>query len=313
MGCSQGALSKLLVEPGASPHTFDANSEIYDFLSESIQKQGNLVGGKGIAGTRSNFANRIREGSYTVGGKLSTYTCAKDLDFWLPRILGASENADVFDLDDALPSFGVMVNRVAGTFKYSDCYVDKAMWRCQAGPGDGEPEVVEQVLIIQALAEDSTASYPGSPPTLSTASNRNPYITADGVMTIGGTAYKFHDFIIVVDNHLQPRWVNSLTPTALCPQDRTVMLRVTFPFTAAADAILSGIYQNASRHSGVTADITMTLSGVSCSTKWQFTGLQWAQVSPEVPGKTDLRLTVDFVARKTGAASELVVTNDSVA
>lgn len=310
MACSQGALSKLLVEPLTG--TFDSSSEIYDFLYEDIRKQGTLVGTKTITGSRSNYANRVRAGSYQVGGRISTYTCPADLDLWLPRILGAAEAADEFDVADALPTFRVMINRVAGTFQYNNCYVDKAIWRCQGGPGDGEPEVVEQILVIQGLSEDSTVSLPGTLPTLSTASNRTPYVAAEGVLTIGGTPYVFNDFVLLVDNHLQPRWVNSLAPTALCPQDRTVALRVTFPFTAASDAVLSGIYQNASATTGVTATIAMTLT-IGCSTTFTFTGLQWAQVSPTVPGKTDLRLTVDFVARKTGSDSEIVVTNDSAA
>lgn len=312
MGCSQGALSRLLVEAGGPAYSFDEYSEIYDFLYEDMRKQGNLVGGKGIAGTRSNFANRVREGSYAIGGKLATYTCAADLDKWLPRVLGANEQAtDIFDVSDSLPAFGVMIHRVAGTFLYSNCYVNRAIWRCQAGPGDAEPELLEQILDIQCLGEDSTVSLPGTLPTLSTAANRNPYITADGVLTIGGTDYYFHEFVLLVDNHLQARWVNSLTPTALCPQDRTVRLRIIFPFTAAADAVLSGIYQNASRHTGVTSTIVMRPSGSAYGTTWTFTGLQWAQESPEVPGKTEIRLSVDFIARKTGGASELVVTNDN--
>lgn len=310
-GCSQGALSRLLVEPGASPHTFDVNSEIYDFNYETIAKQGTLVGGKGIAGTRSNFANRIREGSYLIAGQLSTYACPADLDYWLPRILGKAEAADVFDVDDSLQPFGLLLNRVAGTFKYSDCYVNRALWKCEAGPGDGDPEVIEQILDIYAMAEDSTASWPGSVPTLSTAVNRNPFICADGTLTIGGVNYYFHEFTILVHNHIQPRWVNSLTPTALCPQDRTVMLRASFPFTSTADAVLSGLYQNASRHSGVTASLVMRQTASAYGTTWTFTGLQWAQVSPTVGGKKEIVLSIDFVARKTGAASELVVTNDN--
>jgi len=309
MACSQGALSKLLVEPGSSAHTFDSSSEIYDYMYENIKKQGRLVGGRGITGSRSNYANRVKLGSYAIGGRLSTYTCSGDLDLWLPRVLGATEDANSFDVANSLPAFGMLIDRVAGVFKYSDCYVDKAVWRCKAGPGDSEPELLEQILEIQCLAEDSTSDWPATPPTLSTAANRVPYITAEGVLTIGGTPYYFHDFVIVVDNHLEARWVNSLTPTALCPQDRTVMLRVTFPFTAADDAVLSGIYQNASRDDGVTATIVMTIG--SLSTTWTFTGLQWAQVSPDVPGKTEIRLVVDFIARKTGSASELVVTNVS--
>ncbi len=312
MGCAEGALSRFLVEPGSSPYTFDVNSEIYDFNAEDLGKQGTLVGGKGIAGTRSNFANRIREGSYAVGGKISTDTCAADLDLWLPRILGAAEGAsDTFDVADSLPSFGVMLYRVAGTFVYSGCVVDTAIWRGRAGPGDQDAEIIEQILDIQALTEDSTATYPVAPPTLSTAANRLPYQVADGVLTIGATAYQFHDFALVIRNHVQPRWVNSLTPTALCPQDRTVMLRCNFPFTAAADAVLSGIYQLATRHTGVAATLVLRPTGAAYGTTFTFTSLQWAQVSPSVPGKQEIKLQVDFVARKTGTASEIVVTNDN--
>lgn len=309
MACAQGALSRLLVEP--LDGTFDVDSEIYDFLHEDLQKQGRLVGGRGITGSRSNYANRVREGAYSIGGKISTYTCSADLDLWLPRILGGAEAADVFDVADALPTFGVMVGRVSGVFQYAGCYIDKAIWRAQGGPGDGEPELVEQVLLIQAKTEDSTASLP-TLPTLSVASNRRPYICSDCVLTIG-SAFQFHDFVILVDNHLQPRWVNSLTPTAICPQDRTVMVRVTFPFTAADDAVLSGVYQLSTRATGVTATMVMTSPAAGCSTTFTFTGLQWAQVSPVVTGKEEIRLAVDFVARKTGSASELVVTNDSTA
>ena len=315
MGCAQGALSRLLVEPGTYPDpligAFDASSEIYDFNREDIRKHGILIGGNAITGTRSAFANRVREGSYEVRGRLSTYTCAADLDKWLPRILGADEVAtDTFKLAELLPSFGVLIDRVSGCFLYAGGMVDTAVWRGRAGPGDGEPELVEQILDMQFRSEDSTVSFPATPPTLSTAANRAPYIVADSVLTIG-SAFQFHDFLVVVRNHLQPRWVNSLTPTGLCPQDRTVMVRATFPFTAASDAVLSGLYQLATRHTGVSATLVLRPSGSAYGTTFTFTGLQWAQTSPVVHGKQEIVLNVDFIARKTGSADELVVTNDN--
>jgi len=103
--------------------------------------------------------------------------------------------------------------------------------------------------------------------------------------------------------------VNSITPVSLCPQDRTVMLRVAFPFDS---TLLSAIYQHASMLTGVSADITFTPSGIGTSTKFAFEGLQWAQQGPIVQGKREITITLDFIARKTGAASEIVVTNDSV-
>lgn len=305
------------MEPGTYPDpligAFDTNSEIYDFMYEDIQKKGILVGGRAITGSRSNYANRVREGSYEISGRISTYTCAADLDKWLPRILGADEVAtDSFGVANLLPSFGVVIDRVSGSFLYKGGAVDTAIWRGQAGPGDSEPEVIEQIMDIQFMSEDSTVTYPVSGPTLSVAANRAPYIVADSVLTIG-SAYQFHDFVVVVRNHIQQRWVNSLTPTALCPQDRTVMVRVTFPFTAAADAVLTGIYQLSTRHTGVTATLVMRPSGAAYGTTFTFTGLQWAQVTPVVRGKQEIVLAVDFIARKTGSADEIVVTNDNTA
>ncbi|NLX55071.1 MAG: hypothetical protein GXY58_08155 [Planctomycetaceae bacterium] len=315
MGCAPGALSKLLVEPGIYPDpligAFDASSEIYDFNRENIKKHGVLIGGNAITGTRSSFANRVREGSYQVGGRIFTYTCAADLDKWLPRILGANEAAtDTFKLAELLPSFGVLIDRVSGCFLYRGGMVDTAVWRGQAGPGDGEPELVEQILDLQFLSEDSTVSFPATPPMLSTAANRAPYIVADSVLTIG-SAFQFHNFVVVVRNHLQPRWVNSLTPTALCPQDRTVMVRATFPFTKSSDAVLTGLYQLAARNTGVTSTLVLRPSGSAYGTTFKFTGLQWAQTSPVVRGKDEIVLNVDFAARKTGADDELVVVNDN--
>jgi hypothetical protein len=311
-GCSPGALSSLLIEPGASPHTFDASSETYDFLHEDVIKQGSLIGGQGISGTRSSFANRVREAPYMIGGKLHSYTCAADLDKWLPRILGAAETAtDTFDVAETLPSFGMLIDRVGGVFEYQDCMVNRAIWRGRAEPGDGEPELVEQILEVMALDEVLTTTWPVSPPSLSVAANRKPYIVADSTLTFVSTEYYFSDFIILIDNHIQPRWVNHIHPTALCPQDRTVILRLTFPFTSVDDAVHSGIYQNANRATGVTATMRMLPAGAAYGTLFTFTGLQWAQVSPPVRGKRNIELIVDFVARRTGLASEIVVTNDN--
>jgi hypothetical protein len=91
------------------------------------------------------------------------------------------------------------------------------------------------------------------------------------------------------------------------------MLRAVFPFTASQDAVLSGLYQNANRAAGVTSTIVLRPSGSAFGTTFTFTGLQWSQVSPRVEGKTAIPLQIDFFARKTGAASELVVTNDNTA
>ena len=315
MGCSQGSSAKLLVEPGSSAHTFDASSEIYDFLYESIQKKGRIVGGRSIFGSRSNYISPTRQGHAEVGGDLATYTNAADLNLWLPRVLGAAKATFVFDIADTLPAFGMLIDRVGGIFQYTDCTVNRCMWRGKAGPGDSEPEMIEQVLNIWALGETLGTSWPGSAPTMSVAANRASYIMSDSVLTVASTPYPFKAFVLLVDNHLQRRWVNSVNATALCPGDRTVMLRVLMPFTAATAAVFTGIYQNAARLTGASATLvfTPTGAGAGVSTSFALEKLQWGQTSPVVRGKTEIDLQVDFLVRKAAVAtSEIIATSDSV-
>ena len=324
MSCSQGAMAKLLVEPGSSSYTFDDSSERYDFLYEDIKKEGRLIGGRGITGTRSRYANTMRQGHYQVGGRLGMYASAGDLDLWLPRILGDDSSAGtgtgtstVYEPTDALSGanvdFGMLIDRVGGIFQYSDCLVNSAFFRGRAGPGNQEPEVIEQVLNIMALDEALGTSWPDPAPSLSVAANRSPYVMGDCTLTIDSTTYQIKAFVLLFDNRLQPRWVNSLAPVELCPRDRIVMLRVQLPFTASSDAVFSGLYQHSSRHDGVSAELEFAISGSDLSTTFSFEGLQWVQQSPEVKGKQEIELPIDFVARKTSVSTpEVSVDNDSV-
>lgn len=68
---AQGSQARLCFEPGAAPHTFDTSSEPYDFLYEGLRKQGRIVGGRGIRGTRSRSVERTRQGAYPVGGRIA--------------------------------------------------------------------------------------------------------------------------------------------------------------------------------------------------------------------------------------------------
>lgn len=320
MSCVQGSQAKLLIEPGSSSYTFDSDSQRVEFLHESVKKSGHLIGGKGITGTRSRYANTMRAGHHSVGGKLATYTSPGELSLWLPRVLGDSTSAGTgtstdYEVADALSGtdvdFGMLIDRVGGIFEYQDCLVNSCFWRGRAGPGNGEPEVIEQVLDIMALDEVLGTSWPDPEPSLSTDSDRQPYIMGDSTLTIDSTTYQIKAFVLLVDNRLQPRWVNSLAPVELCPRDRVVMLRVTLPFTASDDAVFSGLYQHSSRHDGVSANLEFAPSGSGLSTTFNFEGLQWVQQSPEVQGKQEIELSLDFVARKTSVGTpELSVNND---
>lgn len=299
---AQGALTRLFVEPGAAPHTFDSSSESYEFVSESVKKRGRVIGGNGIRGTRSSPKERTRLGAYTVGGRIVFNPDPGMLDLWLPRILGGSESADSFPLAEALPSFGLLFNRVTTTFEYKDCQVSRAMFHGKAGPGDGDADLVE--LIVEVMAKDEATGTSAPSVTLSTASNTAPYVHSDATFSFNSAARQPREWWVMIDNHLQARWVNSLTATRISARDRTVVCRIAIPY----DDDAANLYtQSAAGASG-----TVTLTNGAMSTLFTFGNLQSVKESPVTPGKTELELYLNMVARSDGGTKELVVTSDSV-
>ena len=308
MTCSNGAQSRLLID-AALP--FDASSECFDFIYESVKKEGRLIGERGITGTRSNHVERTRVAPYRVGGKLCIDMCTLDLDKWLPRILGAAEVANSFTLAETLPSFYMLIDKVGGIYRYSSCYVDKALFHATADP-DGEGSLVTLVLDIIAKTEEDEAAgiaWPVSPPTLAVTANRAPFILHEGVLTIATVVYPLKEFALLIDNRLSTRWVNSVSATDICPQDRYVVLRTNHAFTSTErDAFIASTKQ-ATAAAGVAASLTFTNG--SYITTFTMAGLQWQGETPTVPGKVEINCPMQFVARSKGASKELVVVNIS--
>jgi hypothetical protein len=295
-------MSRFYVEPDAAPHTFDVNSESYEFLYESVQKRQKIVGGQGIRGTREESQESTRLGAYTVGGRIAMNVNPLMLDLWLPRILGTAENADSFALAESLPSFGLLFNRVTQTFQYTDCVVSRAMFRAKAGPSDGEEEKVELVLEVVGKTETTGTSAPAVS-IATTATSTQDYLISDGVFTFASSAREVKEFVILIDNHIQPRWVNSLTATALCPRGRTIAVQARLPY----DSGTSNLYGQA--RAGAAGTIVFTNSTVS--TTFTFGTLQSPDESPIVRGKTEIDLILNLIARKTGSTASLAVSSDS--
>ncbi len=302
MACAPGSQGRLFVEPGSAPHTFDASSESYEFLYETVQLRNRIVGGQGIRGTREESQESTRSGSGVVGGRIAMHVNPLGLDLWLPRILGAAESTDSFALAESLPSFGLLIDRVTETFQYTDCVVSRAMFRAQAGPADGDAELVEMVLEIMGKTEVEDTAVPAVSIATTATSTQN-YLMSDGVFTFDGTAREVKQFVIMIDNHIQPRWVNSLTATALCPQARTSAVQARLPF----DSTNLDLYSRA--RAGATGSIVFTNSTVS--TTFTFGTLQSPSETPVIRGKSEIDLILNMIARKTGSTASLVVTNDS--
>ena len=309
MACTQGSQAKFLVDTDA---TFDGSSERYDFIYETMQKKGRIVGARSITGSRKQLTERTRVGAYATEGRIAMYMNPADLDLWLPRILGTAESTDVFDVAEDLSSFPffMLIDKVGGVFRYDTCYINRAIFRSRGGPAQAEGNMVEMILEIFATNEVTEGvSFPGSAPTLGVAANRAPYLFSDssGAVTINSNVHAIKDFVLVIDNHLERRWTNSTTPTEICPKDRSILLRVGNAYTTTNDPLLYGLSAAATGVAG-----TLVFTNSTISTTFTFSGLQWADNAPTVQGKREIPLYIDFYGRSLAGGVDIQVNNDSV-
>jgi len=292
MAASMGHQAQLCMDASA----IDGSSEPYEFVSESLAEQAEILDTNGIRGTRSHSKERTRQGLKQVQGQITLHPSPLDLDNLLPRILGAAESSDSFALAETLPEFNVMIDRVADAFLYSACQISKATFRGSAG------QYVELVLDIIAKTETEGQTFPSL--TLGTSVADEPFVFSDGVMTLQGATREVFDFELVIDNAGSARYtIGSNTATDILISDRIVTLGTNCANVSGNAALLKQATGGAAG--------TLVFTNGNVSTTFSFAALQAPNKTPTVTGKGEIPINLEMTARKSGSTNEIVITNDS--
>ncbi len=290
-------------------------TEEYEFLSESLASEREIVRNEGLRGTRLHPVERIRQGRMTPGGTIEMEPTYADLVNLLPRAIAAAVAGAGFNTytvgDTALPYFQTIIYRVASLFTYTQCKINRTTFRGSIG------QPLKVSFEVEALNETKTDA--GSFPVLTIAANA-PFIFTDSTaacvsqITLGGTAYQIQELECTVDWHLKTdRFMNSQTRTDLVSLDLTIPTRFVVPFTSDTVAL----YDNAGAVSGIAAAANFTYLGAGggaagVNLKFTFGNLVFpARKSPVVPNRDEITMTLEGEARKTGATAPLVVQLDS--
>jgi hypothetical protein len=294
----------------SSTSSFSGSPSWIEIISESIAKQGVILDTNGIRGTRSRDGSRVRTGPSKVGGQLSCYVDKNVLDVFLTYILGGTPTSQVYPLADALPSFYLMIDRVAKVFVYGPCYVGKATFSAAAGSSDQN----QLKLTMQIEAESELEEAAGSFPAGLTVDTNRPYIFADSAsgITVGSTPCSSFGFDLTIDNHLlADRFVNELTRSQIPAVDRTVTCKLTTPFTSAEAGLYGTAVGSFGTASAVFTNAEETISSTQSVLTFTMGGLfQFPAKTPVVSGKAnEIHLELDGTARKSGSTLELSITN----
>jgi hypothetical protein len=301
MSCGwNGALARLFVEPGASPHTFDTSSETYDFISESVKASRTLLNSNTISGTRSQRSDRTRTGPDTVAGAIDFELTPQWLDLWLPRILGAAESSDVFAVAETLPEFGLKINRgnsTASTFNYLDCKVNRATIKGQSGG--------VCMASVEIVGKSQTTGGASPAVAIGATAAYTPYVFTDAALSLNDDligAAAISSFELTVDNLIESKFNNSLTATCLRETDRLVTFRCNL---AASDTNMTDMYSD---NAGA---VVFNIVNGSRSALISLAQVQFGYEDPTVSGKSEVRWDIQGIARATSSVKEIIVTNDN--
>lgn len=265
----------------------------FEFLEgSSLGLSEQFLDTNGIRGTRSHASERVRRGLRQTGGSLLFNPTPAELDILLPWILGGTKSGNTIPLAESLTALYARTGR-DGTFHlYDGLKVSSASFSASEG---GLLQVAVQVVGID---EASSSAPAGS------ITDAAPYIFYDAAATVGGSSYSFRSCGVSIDNGLETRYNNSVTPSSIHAADRQVTTQLGMPY---GDA--SALYGSAL--AGVAVVLTFTNGGVSLS--FSMAAVQSPRQPLELGGRRARTLNWSGVARKSGSTAELVVTNDSAA
>jgi hypothetical protein len=300
MGCAQGVSGKLVMKEQTGAPTWSGSDPMFEFFSENVKRKRKIGVPNTIRGTRSKYSSRARLAPYVYAGRIQMPVNAGDLAILLPWILGADASGTTFGLAESLQAFSAIFHRVTETYEYQDLVIDKALLYGRAGEGD-EPDFMALSMDVLGKARATAVSFPAS--ALAHTAQYNPYVFQDSVFTLHSATREVKEMWLLVDNHVRPRYVNSLSPTALCPSDRDVFLRIRVPYDSGNSNLVDTTVAGAAG--------TLAITNGAVSTSIAFTNLKNSFDDPTIAGLREIEGIFDFASYHNGTDAEIIITNDS--
>lgn len=306
--CAQGAMARLAMKEGTGEIDFSTGATAFPWFRESLQKRATIGHPDVIIGSREEVSERARFSPYFYGGWVVFPLSPGFADFFFPWVLGEDESTNTFALAETLQTFGMLVDKVTGVHEFYNGNVNQVVIEGSTGQGNG-PNFLTcavQCIFKNYKPPASAESFPSV--TLGTTAEFAPLVTEDSDnsgtsrLVIGGSARPYKKFRLSINNHIQPRYVNSLEPATLCPTRRTINLSAVLPY----DSDNSGLYDAAVAGSSG----TLTFVNGTTSIEFAFAALQADVLTPIVPGKTEIDMQLNMAARKASSTSSLIVTID---
>lgn len=316
---SMGAFTKLIVQGGAKPRTFDASSERLGIVMESITRIQPFQGRRRITGNLGQHISAIRPHSYLVSGVLVAQVGPEDLHRWLPRAMWTNPltntGVDTYNLGiDSNPyEIDILIDRENAIFRYTDMRVARLVLRSstEGGQQPQNEELLEMMVYFYAIEEQVDAeAWPSPEPPLVLGAQFSPYAHWEGKLYLDGTELTGNDtcyrnIMMSIDNRLQPSFYNGLSPKCFRSAGRVISLGFDANFVPTTIDDAEGLLSTAGE-----AVWLFTHTGGAMSTRFHFPAVRNNYRTPTIRGKGEIPLQFQLEAFETDTDQELEVLND---
>lgn len=269
---------------------FDTSSIPVEFESNSLGKVQTILKTGGLTGTRQQHVERTRNGGYVVNGTLTMPIGPEMMLRLLPFVLGAAgvgSGPVVFDIGEFLSGFYLMEDKGAKVWTWSSVVVSKLTLKAEQG------KVLMGAFDLEA--ETQSIGNAGTFPNLALPTD-SPWILADAVLTLQGSAREVSEIEIVIDNKLiTDRMQNSLTRTEIPSNGLQINVNTNHPY----DSSTVGLYDQAT--AGAAGTLVFTNSEETSNVLTiEFGALQVPSNKVETPNAGEIRLPLQHEALASG-------------
>lgn len=285
-----GELSQLGVD------TIAAVGHAFNFVDGGIGTDEDFIDCNGNRGTRSHDIALIRQGNRRIGGALVLEPTALELSLLLPWIMGAAVSGTTFALADTLPTRFVAEDKVVKVHNYTSCVVNRATFEgSEGGP---------LRLTLDVIGGDESIGNAGSFPSLTLDTTTSPFVFTDlnTGLSVNSATTNAKSFKLTIDNHVQARFYQSQTATALIPNDRTVSLSLDCSY-----GLASALYGLGAGGTAVTLTFT-NAADVNLILTFSLVKVAFPRKPVQIRGKDEITLPLVGNALKSSGTLELVTT-----
>lgn len=284
---SQGAVSKLAIGGYQMPFRY-IDDQSYRAIVDDTPEM--------ITGLMDPLSERISLGQQFLTVMVRLHPTPLELTQLLPY-MGLALSTGVWQLEEDVDDFTMVIDRVAKVHTYSNCKINQWV----LGGQKGQPITLDLQIFGKTFSEGSAGSFSAT-----ALQSDAPYPFTGATYTIKSSARAIDRLAFAVNHNLEREFENALTANCIDMTRRTATVASSVPYISGNTALFTTPFVTSL--DGAAA--TLLLARGNQSTSIAFTNLTPIARPPSIPAKVAIRLPMFHRAYRTISDKAFAITHD---